>query len=189
MFYIVTYGWHTALVIDRADLTTRVESLSADFDASEFLEIGWGDEGYYQATDVTMGIALRAVFWPTQTVLHVVGISASPRRYFVSGDLYAIAIPEVGYQDLLTFVAASFARSGDGGLIKLGPALYGTGWFYQAEGKFHAANTCNTWMAKALAATGYPPANVNTVFAGGIASQLRRGIEADHCYAVEPVKN
>lgn len=188
-FYVVTYGRHSALVIDRADLTEREESLAEDFDAGEFLEIGWGDAKYYQAADAGVGAALRAILWPTETVLHVVGIPTSPSRYFVSGDLYAVSVPEIGYRDLLEFVAASFARSEDGGLVRLGPALYGAGWFYQAEGKFHAANTCNTWIAQALAATGYPHANVDTVFAGGVASQLQRGFEANHCYTVQPVSN
>ena len=187
--YIVTYGWHTGLVINRADLAKLVESLSADFATSEFLEIGWGDQRFYQATDPNIGTALRAIFWPTQTVLHVVGVSASPRSYFVSGDLFAVAVPEVGYQDLLAFVAASFRRSEDDRLVKLGPALYGAGWFYQAEGKFHAGNTCNTWIANALATTGYPFANVNTVSARGVVSQLRRGIEANHCYVVQETRN
>ena len=188
-FFIVRYGWHTGLVINRADLAKLVESLSADFDTSEFLEIGWGDQRFYQATDPNIGTALRAIFWPTQTVLHVVGISASPRSYFVSGDLFAVAVPEVGYQDLLAFVAASFRRLDDDRLVKLGPALYGAGWFYEAEGKFHAGNTCNTWIANALAATSYPFANVNTVSAGGVASQLSQEIGANRCYVVEATRN
>ena len=187
--YIVSYGWHTSLVINREEMVKLVEPLAADFDTGEFLEIGWGDQRFYQATDATVGVALRAVLWPTETVLHVVEIQASPRSYFVGGDLFVISVPEVGYQELLAFVASSFARLDNDGLINLGPALYGSGWFYQAEGKFHAGNTCNTWIAKAIAATGYPFVNVNTVSAQGVASQLRRGIEVNRCYVVREARN
>ena len=182
--YIVSHGWHTSLVINREDLVELVEPLSADFDSVEFLEIGWGDRQYYQAADVTMGMALRAVLWPTETVLHVVGISTSPPDYFGDGAVFVLSIPEGGYRDLLVFVASSFARLSNRALIRLGPALYGSGWFYEAEGRFHAGNTCNTWIAKAIAAAGYPFANVNTVSARGVASQLRRGVEVNRCYEV-----
>ncbi len=187
--YIVIYSWHTSLVINRGDLVKLVEPLSADFDSDEFLEIGWGDRQFYQATDVTVGMALRAILWPTETVLHVVGISTSPQDYFGGGDVFVLSLPEGGYQELLVFVASSFARLDNRALIKLGPALYGSGWFYEAEGKFHAGNTCNTWIAKALAAAGYPFANVNTVSARGVVSQLRRGIEVNRCYEVREARN
>ncbi|MDJ0929095.1 MAG: DUF2459 domain-containing protein [Gammaproteobacteria bacterium] len=181
---MLSHGWHTSLMINREDLVEVQAPLAADFSDDEFLEIGWGDQRFYQATDPTVGMALRAVLWPTETVLHVVGMSAAPEDYFGGADVFVVSVPEAGYQELLTFVAASFARSADDELIKTGPALYGGGWFYRAEGKFHAANTCNTWVAKALAAAGYPYAGTSTIRASGVESQLRRGIEADSCYMI-----
>ena len=182
--YVDSYGWHTSLVINREDVVKLVPRLAADFGTGEFLEIGWGDQRFYQTTRPNLRVALRAALWPTETVLHVVEISASPPSYYVGGDLFVIAVPEVEYQKLLAFVASSFTQLDNDGLINLGPALYGSGWFYQAEGKFHAGNTCNTWIAKAIAATGYPFADVNIVYAEGVASQLRRGIDVNGCYVV-----
>ncbi len=183
-FFVVNYGWHTGLVVSRADLGGMIEPLAPDFDHGDYLEIGWGDRLFYQSGDLNIGLMLRAALWPTETVMHVVGIPIEPRRYFVAGDLYAVDVPESGYRDLLAFVAAGFKRSSEGTLEKLGPALYGAGWFYRAEGRFHLGNTCNTWVAKAIAATGYPFADPGTLSAGGVVSQLSRGIGAPGCYGV-----
>ena len=44
----------------------------------------------------------------------------------------------------------------DSRVIRLGRSQYSSGWFYRAEGAFSVRNTCNTWVAKALAQAGYP---------------------------------
>lgn len=186
-FFVVNYGWHTGLVIEREDIAELVEPLAADFETGGYLEIGWGDQLFYESSDPGFGVMLRAALWPTATVMHVVSIPKAPQDYFLAGDLYAIAVPDAGYQNLLTFVAARFSRAEDGGLFRLGPALYGAGWFYRAEGKFHVGNTCNTWVAEALAAAGYPFADTGVVSAGGVVSQLSRGSEGRGCYDVHSV--
>jgi hypothetical protein len=85
---------------------------------------------------------------------------------------------------MLDFIADSFQRRPDGALIPQGPGLYGFSRFYRAKGSFHLFNTCNTWAARAVAATGLP-VSTRIITAGGFVSQLRRnGRDRFACHGV-----
>ena len=184
IFYVVSHGWHTGLVVDRSDLIERVPELKNDFGFVKYLEIGWGDQRFYQAPTVKFGLALRAVLFPTSTVLHIVEVPVSPRRYFSGSEVVEVSVPSTGYEKLLAFIAGSFSRTFSNGVIKLGRGHYGKSRFYRAEGSFHAFNTCNTWVAKAINATGYP-ISAATFTVRGLMAQLDKSVtEKTQCYSV-----
>lgn len=184
IFYVVSHGWHTGVVVDRRDIIMARPSLAQDFSDGQYLEMGWGDEQFYQARTITPNLALRAVLWPTNTVLHVVEVPTAPQRYFSRSEVLEISVPEAGYERLLTFIAASFEEGYDNRVIRLGPGLYGNGWFYRGVGVFHTFNTCNTWVAKAIVSTGFTLTNPAPITVEGLLSQLRRGVDGDLCYGI-----
>jgi len=184
VFYVVSHGWHTGVVVSREDLIGMAPEFADDFKSGRYLEIGWGDEQFYQAPVFTLSLALRALLWPTATVLHVAAVSDRPQDYFPASEVITITVPPAGYAALLAFIAGSFERTAGPGIIPLGPGLYGASRFYRAQGVFHAGNTCNTWVAKALAAAGYPLADLKTITATGLLSQLPRGFNAQPCFSV-----
>ncbi len=183
-FYVVSHGWHTGLIVDRRDLIERVPKLKNDFGGVKYLEIGWGDQRFYQAQAVNFGLALRAVLFPTSSVLHIVEVPDTPRRYFSGSEVVEVSVPPTGYEKLLAFIAGSFSRTSSNGVIKLGRGLYGKSRFYRSEGSFHAFNTCNTWIAKAINATGYPISTATST-ARGLMTQLDKDVtEKTQCYSV-----
>lgn len=184
LFYVVSHGWHTGVVVSREDVIGMAPELADDFKTGRYLEIGWGDEQFYQTPVFSLSLALRALLWPTATVLHVVAVPDRPQDYFPASEVIAITVPPVGYTGLLAFIAGSFKRTAGHEIIPLGPGLYGVSQFYPAQGVFHAGNTCNTWVAKALAATGYPLADPKTITAAGLLSQLPRGFNTQPCFSV-----
>ena len=96
-----------------------------------------------------------------------------------------MSVPRAGYEQLLAYVAESFSTTPDQDILGLGPGKYGDGWFYRAEGTFHAFNTCNTWVAKAIDRTGYPMRNRNVITVDPLLSQLRDGMDKTlPCYSV-----
>ncbi len=184
-FYVVGHGWHTGIVVTREDLVETVLSLVNDLGNGDYVEIGWGDERFYQAETVTLGLALQAILWPTSTVLHVVELTDTPQRYFSASEVMEISVPQTGYEQLLAYIAESFERTTDNNIIGLGPGLYGNSRFYRATGDFHAFNTCNTWVAKAIERTGYPMNNSNVVTAEEVLSLLRRGLDVTmNCFSI-----
>ena len=177
-FYVVGHGWHTGLVIRARDLEERLPELAASLGAASLVELGWGDAAFYRASEPTASLALRAVLFPTATVLHVVAIPETDlRAYFPGSTVITLAVPASGYERLLDHLIETFARTAEGGLIALEPGLYGESRFYRAEGSFHAFNTCNSWVARAVATTGYPLRTTAAVTADGVLNELRRGTD------------
>jgi len=144
--YVVSHGWHSGIVLERRDLVERLPALAADIGREGHVEIGWGEERFYQAREATVLMALRAALRRNASVLQVVPFTGPPRRYFASSEVVEVRTDEAGYAGALAFVAGTFKP----GLERLGPSRYGEGWFYRAEGAFHLFNTCNSWVAEAL---------------------------------------
>ena len=172
--YVVSHGWHTGIIVGRNDLVRLLPPLSRDFGHDGYVEVGWGDELFYRSGTGTPGLALRALFWSTSSVLHVVPFAGPPRDYFQKSEIVEVWVDQAGYAAALAFIAESFTRAPDGGVLRLGPSLYGGGGFYRAEGSFGAFNTCNTWVARALERAGTTVSST-TLTAEGLLSQLRAG--------------
>jgi uncharacterized protein (TIGR02117 family) len=144
--YVVSHGWHSGVVVERAQLVKRLPALAAEIGSEGLVEVGWGEERFYQARETTVGMALSAVLRPNPSVLQVVPLVESPRYYFSNSQVVEVRTDDAGYAAALDFIAATFKPE----LERLGRSLYGEGWFYRAEGSFHLFNTCNTWVAAVL---------------------------------------
>ena len=175
-FQVVRHGWHVGIVVDRVDLSAAAPALAAAFPGADRLELGWGDDRFYQTPEPSVGLALRAALWPTPAVLHVVGFSGPPARYFPGSEVVAVCVEKAGYDRLLGFLADTIAPGPDGSPVPLGPGLYGNSRFFEAKGAFHLFHTCNTWAARAVSAAGLPVSSRWTITAGGLMSRLRRAV-------------
>ena len=147
--YVVSHGWHSGVVVERADLVQQMPALAPEIGREGYVEVGWGEERFYQARETTVGMALRALLQPNSSVLQVVPFADSPRRYFAGSEIVEVRTDDAGYSAALAVMAATFKPD----LQRLGRSLYGEGWFYSAEGSFHLFNTCNTWVASVLERT------------------------------------
>jgi uncharacterized protein (TIGR02117 family) len=152
--FVVRHSWHAGIVMERKDLVALIPLLAGDLGEEGYVEVGWGEERFYQARETTVGMALRAVLQPNPSVLQVVPLPRAAREYFPQSELAELQVEEEGYRALAAFVAESFTRTPGREPIRLSPSLYGNGWFYRAEGSFHALNTCNTWVARAMEKAG-----------------------------------
>lgn len=72
--FVVSHGWHTGLILPYESLSA-LPDLEKVMGESTYFEFGWGDADFYQAEEVTSGITLKAILWPTESVLHVVSSS------------------------------------------------------------------------------------------------------------------
>jgi len=152
--YVVGHGWHTGFVIEAKELQGRLPQLKERFGHTPYIEIGWGDKGFYQAKEITVWISMKAIFWPSETVVHAVAIPSTPKEYFPQSHVKKLTINDGDYDSLLTFIVNSFEKDKSGGIISLGQGLYGDSQFYSGTGKFHLMNTCNKWTAKGLKSSG-----------------------------------
>ena len=152
--YIVSHGWHTGIVLPARDIQSRLPQLKQRFGDVPYLEFGWGDKGFYQSKEITSGLTLQAIFWPTESVVHVVAVNDKAPRVFPHSQSLQICISDTEYASLMKFLENSFAQTGQGGLVKLQQGIYGDSQFYEGVGDYYLMNTCNKWTAKALKSAG-----------------------------------
>lgn len=173
ILFFVNYGWHSAIVVKKADIPAAALPEVTDFPAAEYIEFGWGDRDYYPAMDPGFGLAFKAAFLSSGSVLHVTGFRGSVENFFGTAEIVEITLSVEAFQRLVKFVSDSFFRSPDTQRAEARPGLYSTSRFYGATGRFHLLKTCNTWVADALHAAGLP---VNPAFAftaGNLSHQVK----------------
>lgn len=171
--YVLSHGWHTSLVIPAKDLEGDLPELKNRFGNISYIELGWGDKGFYQAEKVTTGLTLKALFWPSAAIIHAVAVPSSPYDYFPNSEVLEVCLTNPGYTSLKKFVANSFYRDEFGHLLELKKGIYGDSQFYEGVGDYYFLNTCNKWTAKGLKSAGM---NLSTTFkltAGSVMSYLR----------------
>ena len=187
-------GYHAGIALSTARLAEvagqqgngALIAVAQRFSSYPFIEFGWGDEGFYTSVpdtaSLTAGFALRALFLPgNASVLHVVGLSDTPRRIFPSADIVRIELSEAGLARMLQRLEKAFLRNGEPLAPQvLGKGLYGPSLFYRANGSFHIFNVCNHWVANLLSAAGLPIAPVLATLPAGLFLDLKWRSGASH---------
>lgn len=170
--HIVSNGWHSAIVLERAQLADAGRAEPAGFVASRFVEVGWGDRAAYMADRMTSGLGLSAAFRSTASALHLTGFNAPVRDRVAGLDVVLVPLEPAALGALIRFIRQSFARDGRGYPIRLGPGYSEESAFYLATDRYHLFNTCNTWVARALRSAGRPIVPALTLTAAQLMQQV-----------------
>ncbi|MEN8261219.1 MAG: DUF2459 domain-containing protein [Pseudomonadota bacterium] len=171
--YLVNHGWHTGLVIPRPAVPTGLWPEVDDFPDADFLEVGWGDWDFYQSPETGVWMTLKAAFWPTASILHVMAIRGNVGRYYPHSEIIELTLSRESFWRLCRFIHDSNKRHGD----RADPMLsdfYRTSRFYPAQGNFHLFRTCNAWTTSALRAAGYPIGSLAALFSSSLMSGARK---------------
>jgi uncharacterized protein (TIGR02117 family) len=173
--YVVGHGWHTGLVLPTRHVSSQWLPEIDDFGSSDFVEIGWGDEGFYRADKMSIPLIASAGFWPTKSVLHVAGFRGKVDEVFVVSDIVEIELSTEQFEQLCRFIGDTFDRGETGSPTSLGDGVYGrNSVFYRAQGKYYFPKTCNVWTAKALDEAGLSVMPTLAITAENVLSQSRR---------------
>jgi uncharacterized protein (TIGR02117 family) len=179
--YIVRHGWHTGIVIPSYQITSVLPSLRQRFGDMPFIEFGWGDKGFYQSKKVTAKLALKAMFIPTESVIHAVGVQDSPALYFSESEVVKLCLNAEENKSLIAFVAKSFLKH-DNKIIATKDGIYGDSQFYQAQGDYYLMNTCNKWTAKGLSSAGFDISTTFKLSANSVMRYLHKQKTGESCY-------
>lgn len=175
--YVVSNGWHTAVVLPRAALAeTGLLPEADDFPDAAFLEFGWGDRIYYPAEDKTVGMTLGAALTATPAVMHAAGLDRAPRPAGADREVVSVALTATGFRRLTAAIAGDFQRPEGGRATPVSRGLYPNSNFYHARGTFHLFNTCNTWTARMLRAAGVNISPSGVVTADQLVARLRAAV-------------
>lgn len=171
--YVVNHGMHTGVIVARDHAVLDLPIITDAFVHSRYIEIGWGDEDYYQSKVKTSGLSLQAVLYPTNSVLHVAGVPIDPEKHYPEIEVAKILVTGAGLKSMLTHISKTFKRDTRGAPLTTGKGLHVHGLFYHAKGKFHVCNTCNTWTAETLKKAGIHVSSFLTITADDIMDQIR----------------
>ena len=172
--YVTNIGWHTGIAVPRDVIlaTGRVPEIAAFPDAA-YVEFGWGDRDYYTSADPSVFQALAAGLSPTPSVLHLIGMSVPPQRFYVEVEVLAVPASEGMLDRLIAHVDAEFDRQGGQTATPVPSALVRGAFFYPAKDEFHLFNTCNTWVARTLAEAGVDVSPRGVITADDLMARLR----------------
>lgn len=165
---VFSHGYHTGLTLPTAALAPYLPELSQS-NAKQWLEFGWGDEGFYRSEEITVKLVLHALCYPTPGVLHVATFDTPPHLQYAHCPLRVLALEDDEVKAVATFLRDSFARDHQKDFISLGPGRYGQSTFYRARDSYYFPRSCNAWTARGIRAGGH---RVHALTAPGVMRQL-----------------
>jgi uncharacterized protein (TIGR02117 family) len=153
--YFIKQNWHTAIVFDVNDLDSQTFREFNYFKDYRMIDIGWGDEEFYQYPGFDSGLAFKALFYATPSTLRVEGINLSKEEYFnLSEIVIELVITDEQFKKICDYINKTFLEDDAGNTSILSRSGAGKIIFYKANGSYHLFNTCNTWLAKGLKEAG-----------------------------------
>jgi uncharacterized protein (TIGR02117 family) len=170
--FIVYDSWHAGIVLRKADIALHALPELVDFPDAEFIEFSWGDKDYFPDPNAGVFSAIKAAFWSSGSVLHVVGFSGAVRSFYRSGEVVELRLTTNAHDRLLEYISHTFSRPAPRDRAQPSAGLVGYSRFFPATRKFSLLKTCNTWVAEALKSAGLPVSPGQVMTADSLASQL-----------------
>lgn len=178
--YLMTNGVHTDIVMPMQNevydwrrvvnpLLTRAGQPAA------YVGIGWGSREFYLNTptwsDLTPNTAFKAVSGLGDSALHITFHPHAPHEHV---DSIRITLTAAEYERLIEDILPSFKFDPQTHqAIQIPNAFYhDSDVFYEANGRYHLFNTCNTWANTRLKKSGLK-AVVWTPFSGSLMNAYR----------------
>ena len=153
--YFIKQNWHTAIVFNISELDSILFREYKIFKEFKLIDIGWGDEEFYQYPGFDSGLAFKALFYATPSTLRVEGINLTNEDYFeLSEIVIEVTVSEEQFKNICAFINQTFYTNDAGETLTLSQKAEGKIIFYKANGSYHLFNTCNTWLAKCLSEAG-----------------------------------
>ncbi len=165
--YLIKNYWHTGIVFPiNEKALSLIESLSY-FKDRNFVDVGWGDEKFYQHPGFDLFLAARAILYPTASAIRIEGFNYNDINIYLSQCDEAIEIPLATNEldSIYIFINKAFEKDKANKFQILSLKQDGRLVFFKSIYKYHLLNTCNTFVAKAFEGTRYKinPAGIVTV--------------------------
>ena len=179
--HLVNTGWHVGIIVPVDNLLKRNLPEKFNFSDKKYIEIGWGDKAFYQASNPSFSIAFDALLKSTSSVIHIYGFNQTIQTTFKEAEIIELNIEEHDYIKLLYFIHKSLTRNTDGSARLEGPGLYGkeNSFFYAANGQFHMFNTCNTWVANAIQVAGIEINSYSVITSDSLMDAVRNWLRSE----------
>lgn len=155
--HFVAYESHTGIIVDRQRAAPWLPALQHEFTEARYLEFGWGDLDWYKTDERTSGMALGALFVPTESGLWVWSVPTTPEAFFGENHIAQLTLSKQGFSNLVSFINGSFELDSDDLPQSIREDVFKEGIYriYRAKGEYHALKTCNHWTAEVMKQAGF----------------------------------
>ena len=159
--YLYSNGLHTSFILPKKSSVidwTKFLNISQNKcvnEAHSFYSFGWGDKAFYEEvptwSKLTLKAGLQTLFYPSAGILHI-----SPMTDLPTKNIVKIRVSPTQYHYLCDYILQSFVSDEESKQFKkINLVGYTTNDnFYAAKGRYHAFNTCNTWVNRGLKSIG-----------------------------------
>jgi uncharacterized protein (TIGR02117 family) len=172
--YVIAGGWHTEIGLPAHAMTGSLVALKQASPGSQYFVFGWGQRHYYMAQNPGLGELLEALL-PAPAVMLVIPLNRPPSEFFTAdSSVFAIRVTQDGLDRLSQFLWGYLEKDPDHIPHRLGEGPYPGSSFYDSNGTYSLANTCNTWTAEALRASGLLVSAAGVVSAHQVVDQVQR---------------
>jgi len=158
--HVVEEAWHSGIVIENDEQARSVIPALNDFIWADYVDIGWGDEDFYQSPDIDYWLGAKALLINTPSVVRIAGYKGSKEPKLRRADAaMRFELNGEQYRKMLFFIARSFSSDTAGTPQTIARQANGGVIFYRSVLYYNMFNTCNTWVGKAFKQAGF---DVNT---------------------------
>jgi uncharacterized protein (TIGR02117 family) len=148
--YVVSLRKHSGIILSKQDVDISYLTNADKYKNEEYIEYGYGDREYYLSPNSpSFYLSVRALFWPTESVMRVTKVNLEYYKTAKDIDLSRLKITKSQLILLKQYIKDSFLLKKNKA-SPVGCSTYGEGYFYAGSRDFYLFNTCNGWVAKAL---------------------------------------
>ena len=153
--YFIKQNWHTAIVFNTQELDSQIFREYDSFSEFSLIDIGWGDEEFYQDPGFDSGLAVKALFYATPSTLRIEGINLTKKAFFnLSEIVIELEVTDDQFKKICNYINKTFYQNDYGESVILNRKAGSKIIFYKAVGSYHLFNTCNTWLANGVRQAG-----------------------------------
>ena len=158
--YVQSNGLHADLLLPIEAEGIGWQHLLEDFpqirpSATAYLAFGLGERAFYIHTptweDLSLSVALKALFWPTASAMHVTYYTQAPS---LSAQCHRLLLNKAQYEALSAYIQASFSREAGREILIANAGYSSRDNFYEAPYAYHLFYTCNDWANQGLRQAG-----------------------------------
>jgi uncharacterized protein (TIGR02117 family) len=156
--YLLTNGIHSDIVVPtityQMNWYKKLGFLKPPLDPKQYryLAIGWGDKGFYLNTpswsQLKVSTALKATVGVSGTAIH----ATYHKKMTENESCKKIKISKEQYNRLIRYIENSFEQDEKGNFLQIDTEATKSDRdaFYEATGRYHIFNTCNSWTNRGL---------------------------------------
>jgi hypothetical protein len=152
--YVSSISWHTGIVIPVGTFPDKLWPEQGNYLDAAFLEIGWGDADYFSNESFNPWYALKAVAWPTSSVLQIRPIYGKVETFYSNTNLAKIEICREQLDGLRNYLIGEFELNENGEIMPVTPGPSNS-YFYKGSSSYYFPKNSNVWVARALKESGF----------------------------------